>query len=175
MANKDSSIVTNLEATPRVMASSNELYGRIRSLVDSIEVAAADNDGDTYTFYPVPLEARILDVLVTNDAITGGTDYDCGFYKITDGNLGAVIDKDILFDGVDISSGNATYASKLFSGTGAVDQANIGQRVWELCAYADLKAARAANPTGQVYLVVTANTVGSGAGTLAIRTDMVVD
>lgn len=175
MANNDSTIVTNLEATPSVVADAAELYGKQRTLVETFEIAAADNDGDTYTFFPVSLDARVDDLQIVNDAITVGTDYDFGFYKITDNNLGAVIDKDILADGIDCSSARAVWTSILFTGTAAMDQGAVGQKVWEICGYADIDAARAANQTNQVYLVATANTVGSAAGTLSAKLVITVE
>lgn len=175
MANNDSTIVTNLEAEPRVVADAFEYYGKQRILVETFEIAAADNDNDTYTFFPVPLDARIDDLQIVNDAITAGTDYDFGFYKITSNNLGAVIDADILADGIDCSSARAVWTSILFTGTGAADQGAVGQKLWQFLGYSSITAARAANQTNQVYFVATANTVGSAAGTLSAKLMITVE
>lgn len=175
MANNDSTTVTNLEATPAVIASSATLRGKVRALVESVEVASGDGDGDTYTMFPVPLEARIDDIKVMNDAITGGTDYDAGFYRITTNNLGAEIDKDILFDGQSMASARASWTSLICAGTAALDQGAVKSLVWQHCGYASLSAARDANPTGEVYLVITANTVGSADGTLSVKLDITVE
>ena len=175
MANNDSTIVTGLEATPSSVANAADLYGKQRTLVDTFEVAAADSDGDTYTFFPVALDARIDDLEIVNDAITGGTDYDFGFYKITDNDLGAVIDADILTDGQSMASARGTWTSVLFSGTGAMDQGAVKQRLWETLGYASLTAARDANQTNQVYFVMTANTVGSATGTVSAKLTITVE
>lgn len=175
MANNDSTIVTNLEATPSVAADVAELYGKQRSLVETFEVAAADNDGDTYTFFPVSLDARVDDLQIVNDAITGGTDYDFGFYKITDGDLGAAIDADILMDGQTMASARSVWTSVLFLGTSAMDQGAVGQKVWEILGYASIDAAREANQTNQVYFVCTANTVGTATGTLSAKLTITVE
>lgn len=175
MANTDSSIVAGLEATPSAVADAYQLYGKQRSLVETLEIAAADNDGDTYTFFPVSLDARIDDLEIVNDAITGGTNYDFGFYKITDNDLGAVIDADILADGEDVSSANGTWTSILFNGSGALDQADATKQLWEVLGYASITAAREANQTNQVYFVATANTVGSASGTLTVKLTITVE
>lgn len=175
MANNDSTIVTNLEATPSVMADASALYGKPRILVETFEVAAADNDGDTYTFFPVSLDARIDDLEIVNDAITGGTDYDFGFYKITDGDLGDAIDADILMDGQTMASARTTWTSVLFLGTAAEDQGDVGDKLWQMLGYASIDAAREANPTNQVYMVCTANTVGTAAGTLSAKLTITVE
>lgn len=176
MANNDSTIVTNLEATPSTVADASLLYGKTRVLVETFEVAAADNDADTYTLYPVSLDARIDDLQVFNDAITGGTDYDIGFYKITDNDLGAVIDADKLIDGQTMASARTVWTSVLGLGTSALDLGTeAAEKVWELCGYATIDAAREANPNNQVYIVITANTVGTAAGSLSVKTVLTVE
>lgn len=176
MANNDSTIVTNLEATPVVFADASELYGKQRTLIETFEIAAADNDADTYTLYPVSLDARIDDLQIFNDAITGGTDYDIGFYKITDNNLGAAIDADKLMDGQTMASARSVFTSVLGLGTNAIDiGTESGEKVWELCGYASIDAAREANQTNQVYIVITANTVGTAAGSLVVKTVLTVE
>lgn len=175
MANNDSTIVTNLEATPSSVANAADLYGKQRVMVETFEVAAADNNGDTYTFFPVALDARIDDLQVVNDAISGGTDYDFGFYKITDNELGAAIDADILVDGQSMASARNVWTSVLFLGTAAMDQGAVKQRLWEILGYSSITAAREANQTNQVYMVCTANTVGSAAGTLSAKLTITVE
>lgn len=175
MANNDSTTVTNLEATPAVLGDSSQLYGKMRVMEETFEIAAADNDGDTYTFFPVPLDARIVDVEIVNDAITGGTDYDFGFYKITDNDLGAAIDADIMADGVDVTSARWSWSSVLFSGTSAKDQGAVADKLWADLGYDDLAAARLAAGGNQVYFVCTANTVGTAAGTLSIKMTLAVE
>lgn len=169
MANNDSTTVTNLEATPSVVGSSSFMYGKVRVLSETFEVAAADNDGDTYTFFPVPLDCSVLDLEVVNDAITGGTDYDFGFYKITDNDLGAAIDADILMDGQTMASARAAWTSVLFAGTNAKDQGAVTTKLWADLGYASLEAAHIAAKNNHVYLVMTANTVGSATGTVSAK------
>jgi hypothetical protein len=176
MANNDSTIVTNLEATPSSVADASVLYGKQRALVETFEIAAADNNADTYTLFPVSLDARIDDLQIFNDAITGGTDYDIGFYKITDNDLGAAIDADKLMDGQSMASARNVWTSVLGLGTSAVDLGTEGaEKVWELCGYASIDAARDANQTNQVYVVITANTVGTAAGSLSVKAVLTVE
>jgi hypothetical protein len=174
MANNDSTTVTNLEATPAVVGNSHHLYGKTRVMVETFEKAAGSN-GDTFTFFPVPLDACVLDLEIVSDAITGATDYDFGFHLITDNDLGAVIDADILADGVDISAGNANWTSILFNGAGAKDQSEVNQKLWEDLGYASITAAREAAGRNEVYFVVTGNTVGAGSGTLTMRMTLGVE
>lgn len=175
MANNDSTTVTNLEATPAVVGNSHQLYGKTRVMVETFEVDAADNDGDTYTFFPVPLDAAIVDLEIVNDAITGGTDYDFGFYLITDNDLGAVKDADILMDGQSMASARASWTSVLFAGTGAKDQGAIDTKLWEDLGYGSITEAREAAGRNEVYMVMTANTVGSATGTVSAKLTISVE
>ena len=169
MANTNSTTVTNFEATPMVVADASTSYASTRVYVETFEVLAADNDGQTYTCFPVSLDARVDDLLVTCDAITGGSDYDFGFYKITDGALGAAIDADIITDGANLSSALTAWNSLYGEGTSSVDIPDVKKKLWDLLGYADLDAARTANPTNQVYFVVTANTVGTVTASLGVK------
>lgn len=129
----------------------------LRAVV-SFEVAAADDDGSVYRIIEgLPSEAYNINVEVANDAITGGTDYDIGFYDV---ESGAVVDKDELADGLDLSSAHASGSE--LSGISAIDVANRAKTVWEL-----LGLTIATRKTAY-DLCVTANIVGSGAGTVTL-------
>lgn len=118
----------------------------------TFEVAAADDDGSVYRLFKnLPPDLCVVAVILKNDAITGGTDYDLGLYA--SGIAGAAKDADILVDGADLSSAaTGTYVM--------VDPANFGKALFELAG--DTVSTKA---TGY-DLCLTANTVGSGAGTV---------
>lgn len=168
MANNNSTTITNLEAKPRVLASVDTLYGKVREFVETFEIDAADNDGDTYALFPIQSGWRIADLQIVNDAITLGSDYDIGLYAVTGGTLGAVVDVDIYADGLDLTSARGVWTSVLFTGTGAKDQGAVKNRVWQ-------DAGLSADPFAEYYLVVTANTVGTATGTLSVRAQFVVE
>src|SRR4051812_28967864 len=73
----------------------------------TFEVAAADSDGSVYRIARgIPTRCRIGKIEIANDAITGGTDWDLGFYLTDDttgvGQVpvgGAVLDADVLMNG----------------------------------------------------------------------------
>lgn len=125
----------------------------------TFEIAAADDDGSIYRiFKSVPSWLIPVRIEVGCDAITGGTDFDLGFYKkLADG--GAVIDKDNLMDGQTL----ATASLMLLNGLGAVDVANIEKRFFELAGYTNL------TDLPEVDIALTANTVGTAAGTVSVR------
>lgn len=168
MANNNATNITNREATPMVKSPSRDMYGKVRTFVATIEVAAADVDDDTYTMLAIPAGARVQSVRLANDAITAGTDYDIGLYSITAGSLGAVKDADIYADGLDLSSARAVPTEVLFNGTGAKDMAEVLERVYEDAGDTDQLAS-------EYYVVLTANTVGSAAGSITLFVDCCVE
>lgn len=144
--------------TPTGLAQSATNGGKIHFIRDTVEVAAADSDGSVYRLARVPSNAVLVDVRVNNDAITGGTDYDLGFYDTPEINGGAVIDKDNLLDGVDLSSASAGEGT---FGMTAVVIENRHKQVWQL-------AGLSSDPKKLIDIALTGNTVGTAAGTLTL-------
>lgn len=117
------------------------------------QVAAADDNGSKYRLFKnLPPDLVIQSIIIQNDAITSGTDYDLGLYI---GDSGAAKDVDVLVDGADLSSaGTNVYL--------LVDPAKAGMALWEL-------AGDTVSTKELGYdIVLTANTVGSGAGDIAV-------
>lgn len=150
---KGSINLDNLDQSPVVMVNSKTAGGSLVSSIETVEVAAADDDGSTYRIARIPSNAVLAEVTIKNDAITGGTDYDLGFYDIA---AGAVIDVDALINTTDLSSAGSV------DGLGSIDIANLGQEVWELAGLTE-------DPSKLVDLVLTGNTVGTAAGTITAR------
>lgn len=130
--------------------------GRATPLIASEEIAAADDDGSVYRFFSVPSNAVTFpDLAISHDSITGGTDYDVGFYYPREKG-GAVISKDCLADGLTLAS-----AAKNASAFGKVDVANYGKPNWVI-------AGLSADPGGVFDIALTGNTVGTAAGTVTL-------
>lgn len=131
--------------------------GQIFGFACTFEVAAADDDGSIYKLANVGSNMIPLWVKVNNDAITGSTDWDLGFYT----EAGVVVDKDILANTLDLSSAHV-FGSEL----DAMENLGVekaGQKVWEILG-------KTVNNKDNAYvLALTANTVGSAAGTVTVR------
>jgi hypothetical protein len=141
-------------------ATGRAVPGQPLVLVETLEVAAADSDGSIYRFFK-GLSANLIPMRITImcDAITAGTDYDAGLYKT---DLGAVINKECLGAALDLSS-----ASKVLDGLNAVVIENRGKKLWELAGHTD------ANKLSAYDLALTANTVGSAAGTITVIAEFI--
>lgn len=147
-------VVTNL-ATKKMGYTVGAGDGSIRVLNATFDIAAADDDGSIYRVGQIPSDAQILQVLISCTAVTGGTDYELGFYQ-TLATGGAVVSKGTLMTG-------QTLASALTNANGMsnVSVANRAKAVWELLGLS-------ANPKTIYDLAFTADTAGTGAGTVNI-------
>lgn len=136
-----------------------QLYlSRCKEIVEVLEVVAADSDGDVLLVCPIHSSWRIVDIMVMNDAITSGTDYDIGIHKTT-AEGGTVVDANAYADAVDMSSARTAWTSVGFEIRG-IEKAE--QQVWQ-------DAGLSSDPQEWYYLSITAVTVGSADGTIAVR------
>jgi hypothetical protein len=153
----DADVVAGKKAKQFVIGSGGDTF----TLVGVISVASGDDDGSVYrVFANVPANAVPVSIEVHNTAITAGTDYDLGLYKTASG---AVVDKDILADGVDLSAARTIATAN-----------NLGLTtltLGELKTLATLSAQT--NPDEAYDIAFTANTVGSAAGTIRVTATFV--
>jgi hypothetical protein len=159
VANTKSTGVTNADSTqPRLPTAGYLVGANIKMSVGTVEVAAADDNDSVYRMVRLPSNAIVYRIETMNDAITGGTDFDIGLYKIeTDGGL--VADKDRFASAIDMSTARSLALDAGFEALG-IEQ--VEKRLWELLGLAS-------DPQTSYDLSYHANTVGSGAGTLSMR------
>lgn len=130
--------------------------------VSIISVAAADDDGSVYRIARVNAKMVPVEIIVTNSAVTGGTDYEIGIYNTLDGPLsGAVKDLDVLLGTTSMASARAEGSG--ISGLSAVAVANSQQRLFELAGDTE------SDHPSEYDIAVTANTVGTVAGTIVVK------
>jgi hypothetical protein len=147
----------NTEVVAQKLAAPYQQGGSdLKVFAQTLEVAAADDDGSIYRVSSVPGDAVPVKVEIYNDAITGGTDYDLGFYVSLEKG-GAVKDKDALMDGTSMAS-----AADAVNGMTALDIADFGKRVYEIAGDDEDSRLPAYD------LALTANTVGTVAGTITV-------
>lgn len=131
---------------------------QVIEMVATEEIAAADDDGSVYRFFKgVPANLIPVEITIACDAITGMTDCDLGLYLT---NTGAVVDKDVLMDGQTLASA-LTRASGHQLGLQTVNIADAGKTLAELDAVST-------DTPASYDIALTANTVGSAAGTVTI-------
>ena len=132
--------------------------GKSLCLISQVEVASGDDDGSIYKLARLPANAIPIKCEIFNDAISSGSDYDLGLYE-EDGTI--AVDKEVFAATLDMNSGAAIGSPKNGLQTGpSIDE--MGDKVWEL-AGKTLK-----NKQEGFVLALTANTVGSAAGTISV-------
>ncbi len=122
--------------------------------IATISVAVADDDLSVYRmFSDVPGEWIPTKIDIKNEALSGGTDYDLGLYRT---NRGAVINKNIFADALDMSSAaNDTPKNGLENIT---DLANLKKKIFEHAGHTTL------TKLDGYDIALTANVVGAAAG-----------
>ncbi len=88
-----STLITNRDASPRVISNSSISKGAMQMAAATVEIATADNIGSTYKMVSVPSNARIAQVLLSCDDSGSVGSADIGIYQTTS-NGGAVKDAD---------------------------------------------------------------------------------
>ena len=154
--------VINDYVNSNTISTANKLLSvgaEVIAMCQTFEIAAGDDNGSVYRlFKSLNPDLIPLKIEIRCDAITGGTDFDLGFYTPLE-NGGAVIDADILMDGQTLASALTTSPA---DGLGIVDIANRCKRIYEHCGHT-----QATKKLGY-DLALTANTVGTAAGTVTV-------
>lgn len=158
VVNTKATAITNRDSKPVVISPAHLTRGPVYEAVGTVETAAADDDGSIYRMARLRSSDRISQILLANDAITSGTDYDVGVYR-TAADGGAVVTKDVFADGLDLSS--AVAMRDVAYNDQAADISEVGMRIWE-------RLGLTVDPMVEYDICITANTVGSAAGTLAM-------
>ena len=131
--------------------------GQVFAFANTFEVAAADDDGSVYFVGNINANMIPLKLDWNSDAIAGATSYDLGFYT----EAGVAVDKDILMAQHDVNAG-AAMGSEI-DGLHDLPIDKIGKRVYELLGKTKT------TKEDSYLLAVTANTVGTAAGTISLR------
>jgi hypothetical protein len=150
--------VDSLVAAGKVGKAALTCGDKVVVMVATEEIAAADDDGSVYRFFrSVPSNLIPIEITVMSDGVTGMSDTDLGLYQV--GEDAAVVDKDVLMDGQTLASA-LTRATGHQLGLANVNIADAGKTLAVLSAQTD--------PDPSYDICLTANTVGSGAGTVTI-------
>ncbi len=154
MAVEDKYVDSNVAAGSKTKAPLQGL-GDLTVLTKTFEVAAADDNNSVYRIANLPATLIPIQLQAHHDAITAGTDYNCGLH--TAGVGGAAKDDNVFADAVDLSS-----AAKNVDLLQTLDVANREKPLYELAG--DTLASHA-----QTYdLTLTGIAVGSAAGTITV-------
>ena len=169
MANVNTTLVSNLLASPQVASPSRTLHGSKRVAMGTIALAAGDLSAtDTVMLAPIPSNAAIVSIKLFNDDLDSGTTNTCdvGVYSESGGTFTAQDDD--------------AYASAITTFRGAVAGAGTdvtfearaiekhGQAVWE-------DAGLSADPGGYLFIGLLFDAAGDTGGDLSFTIEYVVN
>ena len=159
MGTKNTSLVTNFEATPPSLNDAAELHGRVRIAQGTVALAAGDtNDNDIVMLAPIPSNATVPHIFIGSDTFGGSCTFNVGIYT----TAGVVKDEDVFATAV---ADAAAMADVRFE---AADIDTAGKKMYEL-------AGDSTDPGGYYYIAATMAAAGGTAGTMSWNITYVVN
>jgi len=158
MTTKNTTLVSNFEATPQVISEAHSLHGVLRVAQGTVALAAGDStDNDIVMLAPIPSNASISALKIASDSLGGTCTFNVGLY--TTG--GTVVDEDVYATLVADEGAMTDVRSE-------ADITTVGQQVWE-------DAGASSDPGGYYYVAVTFSATGGTAGDMSFVIEYVVN
>jgi expansin (peptidoglycan-binding protein) len=158
MTTKNTTLVSNFEATPQVISEAHSLHGVLRVAQGTVALAAGDStDNDIVMLAPIPSNASITALKIASDTLGGSCTFNVGLY--TTG--GTVVDEDVYATLVADEGAMTDVRSE-------ADITTVGQQVWE-------DAGASSDPGGYYYVAVTFSATGGTAGDMSFVIEYVVN
>lgn len=161
-----STLITNVEDVTGVTRNQSFVsHGRVRSVVETMAIAAADSDGSTLRFFRVKSSWRVESLRLAADASVVSTDIDIGLYKIT-GDGGAAVAAACYVEQLNLSGGAAYPFTELAFSVRGIE--TVKQQIWQ-------DAGLSADPRTWYDLTITCNTIGAAGGDFAMILNYIED
>ena len=158
MTTKNTTLVSNFEATPQVITEAHSLHGVLRVAQGTVALAAGDStDNDIVMLAPIPSNASITALKIASDSLGGSCTFNVGLY--TTG--GTVVDEDVYATLVADEGAMTDVRSE-------ADITTVGQQVWQ-------DAGASSDPGGYYYVAVTFAATGGTAGDMSFVIEYVVN
>ena len=168
MANKNGTLISNLQASPQVKSPVYQLGGTMKIAQGIVECVAGDfSGGDTIMLAPIPTGASVVSIKLYHDDIDSGTTIttDVGLYS--DSTTVTAIDDDCY-----ASASTALRGAVAAPGTEMAFEARdidkTGQRVWE-------DGGQSSDPGGLYYIGLKHDAAGDQGGTVCYVITYVID
>jgi len=136
-----------------------------------IAIAATDDDTSKFLIAELPAEVVIDEITLESPAITAGTAYDVGIYN-TDGS---VVDADVFAANLDMSNvtglPTGPTGDPIRQAMTALALTDVNKKLWELAGHVNkpFPATGETHKKTKYRIVLTADTIGSAAGTIVAR------
>jgi hypothetical protein len=166
MANVNTTLVTNFEASPQVMNPAYQMHGVKRVMQGTIALASGDlSASDTVMLAPIPTNASVISIKLFNDDLDSGSTNTCDVGLWTaDGEVTAVDDDCYASAITDLRAAVTTGTEVAFE---ARNVNLMGQRVWE-------DAGQSSDPGGYYNIGLIFDAAGDTAGDLSFMIEYVI-
>ena len=169
MANKNTTLVSNMLALPQVASPAGTLHATKRVAMGTVALVADDlSANDTVMLAPVPSNAAIVTIKLFNDDLDSGTTNTCdvGVFSESDGTFTALDDDAYASAITDLRAAVTGVGTDVTFEARNIDK--LGQRVWE-------DAGQSEDPGGHLFIGLTFDAAGNTAGDLSFVIEYVVD
>ena len=127
VVNTKAQALQNADAKPVVFNNARVTRMDLHASVGTVESVSGDNTGSTYRTSRFPSNAKVSEVLLSNDALGGGCAADIGIYLAEEG---AVVDADVFGSAVSLIA--AQTKLDVTHESGVYDFADIDKPIWEV-------------------------------------------
>lgn len=157
---RKSGVITNRDATPRVLNAGAVAEGQVYSFTGTVETVNADSIASIYILGSIPSNAANIQIELWSDDIGTTTIADFGIYRTTaDG--GAVVDADFFGSAVSLKDG-AVAGTRIEHESGVYDVDDVEKPLWQ--------ALGLTSDPGVIYDVcATLTAAADAAGTISIK------
>ena len=165
MANKNTTLVSNMLALPQVASPAGTLHGTKRVAMGTVALVAGDLSQDDTV---MPSNAAIVAIKLFNDDLDSGTTNTCdvGVFSESDGTFTALDDDAYASAITDLRAAVTGVGTDVTFEARNIDK--LGQRVWE-------DAGQSEDPGGHLFIGLTFDAAGDTAGDLSFVIEYVVD
>lgn len=160
VVNTKSGVITNRDASPRVINNSPAAAGQMRGFVGTCETTNTDSINSVYRFGQVPSNAVMHSLRVYSDDIGSNTVADFGLYDTTE-NGAAVVDQDFFGSAVSLKDG-VLAGTDVVHESGAYDAAEGEQPLWQALGLS-------ADPKKNYDVCATLTVAADAAGTITCK------
>lgn len=163
-----STVITNRDASPRVISNSRISKGMVVSTCGTVEATAANDIGSKYILCSVPSNARIQQVLLSCDSLGTAGAANIGIYQTTD-NGGAVVDADFFASAQVLTSAlaNLDVTFEALGANASYDKAEIEMPLWQVLGLT-------ADSKRDYDIVATLSAANVDAGTVSLQVTYVI-
>jgi hypothetical protein len=159
-----SSVITNRDATPRVLNNSSRAEGRIHEFVGNCTITSGDSIGSTYNFGSIPSNARMSSIKLWCPDLGTTTVTDIGLYKATSEG-GTVQDADFFIAATSLKDG--AVAALDVTHSNVITLTNGEKMIWELLGLT-------ADPGVYYDVVATLTAAADGTGVALMKGQFVI-